>query len=156
MTAPTGQQPSRWPTHLRPGAIRFGRASVHYDETIPFYRDIIGLPVVGEFKDSFGEADGTIFGLPDTSVQIEIIRASDTNGHDDAFNQLVLYLDNTDAVTAATAELRRRGYQPEPAQHPYWEANGAVTYRDPDGRDVVYAPWVYGRDPEPVDSEVRA
>jgi len=32
-----------------------------------------------------------------------------------------------------------------------WRANGAVIYRDPDGRDVVFAPWVYGRDPEPDD-----
>jgi hypothetical protein len=36
-------------------------------------------------------------------------------------------------------------------QHPYWQANGAVTYLDPDGRGVVFCPWVYGRDAEPVD-----
>ena len=29
-------------------------------------------------------------------------------------------------------------------QHPYWEATGAVTYRDPDGREVVFAPFVFG------------
>ena len=124
---------------------------MHYDETIAFYRDVVGLPVIGEFKDSFGEDDGTIFGLPDTSVQIEIIRRSSAGRDEDTFEQLVFYLDDGAAVTAATAALRNRGYQPEQVQHPYWEANGAVTYRDPDGRDVVYAPWVYGRDPEPVD-----
>jgi hypothetical protein len=32
--------------------------------------------------------------------------------------------------------------------HPYWVATGAVTYRDPDGREVVFAPFVYG-DNEP-------
>jgi ribosomal protein S18 acetylase RimI-like enzyme/predicted enzyme related to lactoylglutathione lyase len=36
---------------------------------------------------------------------------------------------------------------------PNWAANGAVTYRDPDGRAMVFAPWVFGRDPEPVDHE---
>ena len=36
-------------------------------------------------------------------------------------------------------------------QHPYWEATGAVTYRDPDGREVVFAPFVFGVN-EPGDS----
>ena len=25
----------------------------------------------------------------------------------------------------------------------YWQANGGVTYRDPDGREVVFASWIY-------------
>ena len=28
--------------------------------------------------------------------------------------------------------------------HPYWAATGAVTYRDPEGRGLVFAPFVYG------------
>ena len=35
------------------------------------------------------------------------------------------------------------GIEPAP-EHPYWQANGGVTYRDPDGRDVVFVSWVYG------------
>ena len=138
-----------WPTHLRAGAVRFARASRHYEDTVAFYRDLVGLAVVGEFSASFGE-DGTIFGLPDTSVQLEIVRA-----HGDAaagtFDQIVLYLDNATAVHDATIRLDATGLTPsEP--HAYWAANGAVVYRDPDGRDVVFAPWVYGRDPEPGDA----
>jgi len=30
--------------------------------------------------------------------------------------------------------------------HPYWHANGGVTYQDPDRREVVFVSWVYGRD----------
>ena len=52
-----------WPGHLRPGALRWARSSAHYAATVAFYRDAVGLPVVGEFTASFGE-DGTIFGLP--------------------------------------------------------------------------------------------
>ena len=40
---------------------------------------------------------------------------------------------------------------PDPNPHGYWSANGAVVFRDPDGRGVVFAPWVYGRDPDPAD-----
>ena len=139
-----------WPVHLHPGALRFARASAHYDQTIAFYRDLVGLPVVGEFSDSFGE-DGTIFGLPDTNVQLEIVR---TGGNAEsaagAFDQLILYLDDADAVAAATAPLRGE-LAPDPETHAYWQANGAVAYLDPDGRSLVFAPWVYGRDPDPVD-----
>jgi GNAT superfamily N-acetyltransferase len=42
-----------------------------------------------------------------------------------------------------------------PDPHPYWAAAGAVLYRDPDGREVVLAPWVYGRDPDPTDGHGR-
>jgi hypothetical protein len=35
------------------------------------------------------------------------------------------------------------------AQHPYWSARGAVTFLDPDGRRLVFAPWVFGREEEP-------
>src|SRR4051794_1339041 len=139
-----------WPPHLRPGAVRFARTSKNYDETIAFYRDIVGLPVVGEFAGSFGE-DGAIFGFPDTRVQLEIVRA-----HGDAqsgtFDQLVFYLDSAEAVDEATAPLRAAGLAPLDDPHPYWAANGAVMFRDPDGRDVVFAPWVYGRDPDPAES----
>ena len=141
---------SGWPDHLRAGAVRFARTSRNYDATIAFYRDAVGLPVIGGFTGSFGE-DGTIFGLPDTAVQLEIVRAHE-GAQVGTFDQLVLYLTSTAAVEEATAPLRATGLLPKADPHPYWAANGAVIYRDPDGRDVVFAPWVYGRDPEPVDA----
>jgi hypothetical protein len=57
----------RWPEHLPVGAVRVSRASAHYDQTVQFYRDLIGLPVLESFQGSYGE-DGTIFGLPDEDV----------------------------------------------------------------------------------------
>ena len=138
-----------WPGHLQPGALRWVRASGKYDETIAFYRDLVGLPIVGEFHDSFDE-DGTIFGLPDTGTQMEIVRAHDAADMSvGRFDQVVLYLDNADAVVTATQLLRDAGVQPVEA-HPYWVANGAVVYPDPDGRTVCFAPWVYGREPSPA------
>ena len=47
------------------------------------------------------------------------------------------------AQQAAIARLQAAGLAPV-QQHPYWEATGAVTYRDPDGREVVFAPFVFG------------
>lgn len=139
-----------WPEHLRPGAVRFARSSVNYDRTIRFYRDVLGLPVVGEFAGSFGE-DGTIFGLPDTHVQLEIVRARGGVAAADPLDMLVFYLPGAAAVTAATAPLRTAGVPTDPAPHPYWVARGGIVHVDPDGRRVVFAPWVYGDEPEPAD-----
>src|SRR5690242_1041383 len=119
-----------WPPHLLVGAVRFARTSRRYDETIAFYRDLVALPLVDEFHASFGE-DGTIFGLPDTRVQLEIVRAHH-GAVEGTFDQLVLYLDGPAAVHAATARLRQAG-RPNAEPHAYWAANGAVVYRDPDG-----------------------
>ncbi len=146
---PTADGGVEWPVHVRPGAVRFARASDHYQDTVAFYRDLVGLPVVDWFSGSFDE-DGTIFGLPDTAVQLEIVRAHGDDPTAGSFDLLCLYLDDAAAVERATERLRGAGLTPAPA-HPYWAANGAVVYRDPDGRDVVYAPWVYGRDPDPID-----
>jgi GNAT superfamily N-acetyltransferase len=139
-----------WPVHLRPGALRWARTSNRYDETIVFYRDLVGLSVVGEFTSSYGE-DGTIFGLPDTTVQMEIVRAHPGLVPVEGFDQLVLYLNDAQALATASAPLLAAGLAPDPGQHAYWEANGAVTFRDPDGRGLVLAPWVYGRVLDPVD-----
>ena len=135
---------SRWPEHLPVGAVRVGRTSAHYDKTVQFYRDLVGLPVLESFKASFGE-DGTIFGLPDTSTHLEIVRSSEPAVPVDRIDSLVFYLPDTAARERLVARMAAVGLEAA-SQHPYWQANGGVTYRDPDGREVVFVSWVYGAD----------
>ena len=142
--------PGRWPIHLGVGALRVVRSSAHFDATIGFYRDLVGLRVVDEFRGSYGE-DGTIFGLPGTETHLEIVRVQPPGPVIDAFDQLVFYLPDQAAVDEATARLFDGGVRPEAHQHPYWEENGGTTFRDPDGRGVIFVSWVYGRDPQPSD-----
>ena len=80
-----------WPEHLPVGAVRFGRASAHYDQTVQFYRDLVGLPLLESFEGSYGE-DGTIFGLPDTSLHLEIVRSTEPAIPVDRIDMLVFYL----------------------------------------------------------------
>jgi len=40
------------------------------------------------------------------------------------------------------ARLAAAGARPVP-QIGCWQANGGVTYQDPDGREVVFASWIY-------------
>jgi catechol 2,3-dioxygenase-like lactoylglutathione lyase family enzyme len=134
----------RWPEHLPVGAVRVGRTSANYDQTVPFYRDLVGLPVLEHFEGSYGE-DGTIFGLPDTSTQLEIVRSTGPARAVDRIDTLVFYLPDAAARERLVARMAAAGLEPAP-QHPYWQANGGVTYRDPDGREVVFVSWVYGLD----------
>jgi hypothetical protein len=138
------EEASRWPEHLPVGALRVGRSSAHYEQTVHFYRDLVGLPVLDSFAASYGE-DGTIFGLPDTSMQLEIVRSTEPVIRTDRIDMLVFYLPDEVAQERLTARMAAAGLEPT-SQHPYWHANGGVTYQDPDGREVVFVSWVYGRD----------
>jgi hypothetical protein len=133
----------RWPEHLPVGALRVGRSSAHYDQTIRFYQDLVGLPVLESFAGSYGE-DGTIFGLPDSSVQLEIVRSTELAVGVDRVDMLVLYLPDAAAQERLITRMTAAGIEPT-SQHPYWQANGGVTYQDPDGREIVFVSWVYGR-----------
>jgi hypothetical protein len=135
---------SRWPEHLPVGAVRVARASARYDQTVQFYRDLVGLPVLESFEGSYGE-DGTIFGLPDTATHLEIVRSTEPAIAVGRIDMLVFYLPDAAARERLVARMAAAGLEPTP-QHPYWQANGGVTYRDPDGRGVVFASWVYGVD----------
>ena len=79
---------SRWPEHLPVGAVRVGRTSAQYDQTVQFYRDLVGLPLLESFTASFGE-DGTIFGLPDTAWHLEIVRSPEPAVPVDRIDSLV-------------------------------------------------------------------
>lgn len=140
---------THWPTHLAPiGAIRFARRSTNFDETVRFYRDLVGLPLHETFGDSYG-SNGAIFGLPNWNLTMEIVESADAVAVD-PHEQLCLYFPDEPSREAAVVRLRQAGLRPV-QQHPYWEATGALTYRDPDGREVVFAPFVYGIN-EPADS----
>lgn len=152
------QQPSvgsaaGWPRELASiGAIRFARRSPHFEATVQFYRDVVGLPLCATFGDSYGST-GAIFGLPGSALTFEIVKADDPVAVD-AHDQLCLYFPDAAAQQQATERLSEAGIQPVES-HPYWAATGSLTYRDPDGREVVFAPFIFGVN-EPAESNASS
>jgi hypothetical protein len=133
---------THWPAQLASiGAIRFARRSSNFEETVRFYRNLVGLPLYETFEGSYG-SNGAIFGLPSWNLTMEIVESREPVATD-RHEQLCLYFPDRQACEAATARLRAAAVEPA-TQDPYWEAAGAVTYRDPDGREVVFAPFVFG------------
>jgi catechol 2,3-dioxygenase-like lactoylglutathione lyase family enzyme len=130
------------------GGIRFARRSSNFDETVRFYRELVGLPLYETFEASY-DSNGAIFGLPSWNLTLELVEAADEVAVD-SHEQLCLYFPDKQSQQAAIARLQQAGLEPV-EQHPYWAATGAVTYRDPDGREVVFAPFVFGVN-EPDDS----
>ena len=123
------------------GALRVVRWSARYQEAVAFYRDAVGLQVLETFQDSYG-LDGTILGLPDSPVHLEIVRLAEPASPQGGLDQLVFYLPDAAAQDQVSERLAAAGIYPV-AQIGYWQANGGVTYQDPDGREVVFASWIY-------------
>jgi catechol 2,3-dioxygenase-like lactoylglutathione lyase family enzyme len=145
----TARPKSDWPIELASiGAIRFGRTYYHYDEAIHFFRDLIGLPLYEQFEGSYGE-NGSIFGLPTPAFTLEVVQGTEPTPVS-AYDALCLYFPDKRAQHAAISRLKAAGVEPSES-HPYWVATGGVTYRDPDGRQVVFAPFIYGKN-EPAGS----
>ena len=83
--APSGYDNVAWPTHRTThwpmqlasiGAIRFARRSSNFDETVRFYRELVGLPLYETFEASY-DSNGAIFGLPSWNLTLEIVEAAD-------------------------------------------------------------------------------
>jgi GNAT superfamily N-acetyltransferase len=136
--------------------IRVARHTERLAEVVAFYRDGIGLPEIGAFRDHSGY-DGVFLEVPETGTHLEFTSGGAHRGpvaHPDSL--LVLYLGSEDAVRTVAARLRA---DPVAPANPYW-AEKALTFEDPDGFRVVLVPepWIPDREQatSPRDGEADA
>ncbi len=116
--------------------LRVARHTERLDEVVAFYRDGIGLPEIGGFRDHDGY-DGVFLALPGTEAHLELTTGGPYAApvpHPESL--LVLYLGDEDEVRAVAARL---GADPVPPANPYWAEHG-LTFEDPDGFRVVLVP----------------
>ncbi len=123
--------------------LRVARASDDLDALLPFYRDGLGLTLLGRFEDHDG-FDGIILGGPGQPYHFEFTRA---RGHragraPSADALLVFYLPEPGAWRRAVERMQSAGFAAVVAFNPYWDRAG-VTFEDPDGYRVVlqYGDW---------------
>ena len=130
------------------GAVRIARRSNRYEQAVEFYRDVVRLPIVHIEETGVDGHGCAIFGLLGTSTTFELIPARDTVPVD-RHDQLVLYYPGARERDVVAARLAEHGHEAV-EQYRYWSLNDAITVLDPDGRELILAPWVFGTEPPPM------
>jgi catechol 2,3-dioxygenase-like lactoylglutathione lyase family enzyme len=121
--------------------VRFARPTDKLDEVVAFYRDGLGLPVLGGFEDHAGY-DGVFIDLPGTGAHLEFTTHVDGSPcpAPTLDNLLVIYTGDASGPVEYAERLREFGVEPVEPENPYWATVGALTFEDPDGWRVVIAP----------------
>jgi catechol 2,3-dioxygenase-like lactoylglutathione lyase family enzyme len=132
---------TNWPAAPAVAQVRIARPTDQLAQVEEFYAHHLGLPVIYRFENHAGY-DGVMIGLPGTDYHLEF--TSHVSGSPcpapTTDNLLVLYLHNGNQMYDAVERLASHGHHPVPAENPYWEATGAITFEDPDGWRIVLAP----------------
>jgi putative oxidoreductase len=117
--------------------MRTARPTNQLDEVLHFYKDGLGLPVLGTFKGHAGY-DGVILGVPGEDRQLELTRQDKPIPHSNPGPEdlLVLYYADAAERDAAVTKLGTLGFAPVAPANPYWLGK-AITVPDPDGFRVV-------------------
>jgi catechol 2,3-dioxygenase-like lactoylglutathione lyase family enzyme len=101
-----------------------------------FYRDLLGLAVLGGFAGHEGY-DGVFFALPGGG-ELELTTGPAQPAPSTDEDLLVLFLSTTGEVAATGRRLRAAGVRRIRSANPYWNRWGR-TFLDPDGYRLVVA-----------------
>ena len=126
-----------WPEGLAVTQVRIARPTDRLDEVVRFYRDGLGLSVIGEFRDHAGY-DGVMLGLPDHNFHLEFTshEAGSPCPAPSCDNLLVLYFDDRSGIDDVAERLAAMGYPAVAPDNQYW-AGKSITIEDPDGWRIV-------------------
>jgi ribosomal protein S18 acetylase RimI-like enzyme len=127
---PQGAFPPRWI------AVRVAHPVRDLDRSAAFYRDLLGLPSRGGFRDHDGWS-GAFLALPGGGeLELTVGPSDPSPGTED--DLLVLYAADPEEARRRAAALESAGVPTVPSANPYWTRWG-WTFLDPDGRAVVIA-----------------
>lgn len=117
--------------------LRVARPTDQLDQVVRFYRDGLGLVVLGSFTDHAG-FDGVMLGHPSEPYHLEFThqRAHQAGRAPTQDNLLVFYLPEREQWLQAIERMVGQGYEPVTSYNPYWDRQGR-TFEDPDGYRVV-------------------
>ena len=125
---------------LPPFQLRVARPTADLAAAVAFYRDLVGLPLLSSFADHDGFS-GAILGEPER--QLELVAHDGVVPSPTSEDQLVLYLGSADAVTRAAERIEAGGHARRVPANPYWVADGAAAFTDPDGYWLILSPSRY-------------
>ena len=116
--------------------LRVARHTDDLEPIIKFYRDILELEILGEFK-NHNNYDGVFIGKDGLDWHLEFTTSSDIPVHEpDEDDLLVFYVESEKEYIKLKERFKDKGISPVVPRNPYWKENG-LTYTDPDGFRVV-------------------
>lgn len=117
--------------------LRIARPTDDIEALLAFYRDGLGLEILGRFEDHAG-FDGVMLGRPDSPYHFEFThhRGHSVGRAPTQDHLVVLYCPERAEWEAAAARMRSAGFEAVTSYNPYWEIQG-ITFEDPDGYRVV-------------------
>lgn len=116
--------------------MRVARHTKDLKPIIKFYTEILGLKVLGEFK-NHNNYDGIFLGLENLDWHLEFTVSDDKPKHiPDEDDLLVFYLNSVDEYNQLKKKFSDNSIKEIKAKNPYWNENG-TTYLDPDKFRIV-------------------
>jgi catechol 2,3-dioxygenase-like lactoylglutathione lyase family enzyme len=126
-----------WPTTLPVVQVRVARPVASLESILRFYRDGLGLEVIGSFEGHAGYS-GLMLGLPGNAYHLEFTEHEKGSAcpAPSMDNLLVFYIPDKQAIERLTERLISMGHSVVDPENPYWAEHG-VTFEDPEGWRVV-------------------
>jgi catechol 2,3-dioxygenase-like lactoylglutathione lyase family enzyme len=116
--------------------FRIARHTTDLNRIIDFYGRILGLQVLGEFKDHH-HYNGVFLGIPGADWHLEFTVSYATPKHQpDDDDLLVFYASSLSEFAAIKKRFVANNVKHVKPPNPYWEKNG-ITFEDPDGYRIV-------------------
>ncbi len=116
--------------------LRIARHTGDLEKISRFYIEVIGLQILGEFKDHNGY-NGIFLGLENSAWHLEFTTSTQApDHHPDEDDLLVFYLESRENFEALKQRLLKNGILEQPAKNPYWNRNG-ICIKDPDGFPII-------------------
>ncbi len=116
--------------------FRTARHTKDLNRIIDFYGRILGLKVLGEFKDHYNY-NGVFLGIPGADWHMEFTASDIIPTHyPDNDDLLVFYAETVDEFNSIKEKFSANRVRPVSPKNPYWKDNG-ITFTDPDGFRIV-------------------
>lgn len=118
--------------------LRIARHTTNLQPLIDFYTSIIGLQVIGEFKDHTNY-EGVFIGGKNAAWHLEFTASDEPPNHTaDEDDMLVFYASSVEEYNDIKEKIDTKQIEQAKPKNSYWEENG-ITIIDPDGFRVVIA-----------------
>ncbi|MGB0165317.1 MAG: VOC family protein [Luteibaculum sp.] len=116
--------------------FRYTRHTKNLEILSRFYVDIIGLCILGEFK-NHNNYNGVFLGYEGADWHIEFTESShNTTGKPDPDDLLVFYPRSAEEFNQILLRIRKNHIPELKARNPYWNQHG-IKIADPDGFGII-------------------